>query len=187
MEAVVTLFNFHFCIHNWIPDRDHCNIDWLALAMNWNNSIVYGIDFDTILLIMMASHFSVVFFLVYNGKICWEVTRSSSFRFTDSQNVNVQCWHFCSDYIKFALVQGSDILYTNSIQIFATKLSCRLWAHQKLESSHIINTMLFILAYCSSPVAYWILSDLGKWKVSCTSCNIIVMLSWFWMSTSMAK
>ena len=52
------LFNFSFfSVTGWDIDLEYCDIEWFALEMNRDHSVIFEIAFRTLLLTMMATPF----------------------------------------------------------------------------------------------------------------------------------
>ena len=138
-------FSF-FGISGWGIDLDYCDIEWFALQMNRDHSVIFEIaskygnllysfvDYGSYFISSKGFLPTVVDIIVISVKF----THSGSFQFTDSQNVDVHSCYLLFDHFQFALIHGPNIPGSYAI-LFLTALDFTF------ITSHIYNCTLFSL------------------------------------------
>ena len=105
--------------------------------------------------------------------VIWvKFTHSRPFEFTDSQNVNVHSCHLLFDHLQFALIHGPDIPGSYAILLFTalTLLPSPVTAIAGYCFCFGSIPSFFLELFLHwSPVAYWVLTDLGSTSFSILS------------------
>ena len=126
LQVFIEPFNFSFfSITGQGIDLDYHDIEWFALEMNRDHTVVFGaaskycildsfVDYDGYSISPKEFLPTLVDIII----ICVKFTHSSPFQFTDSQNVDVHSCHLLFDHFQFALIHGPNIPGSYAILLF---------------------------------------------------------------------